>query len=111
MKLFKTPFLYLIFVLSLLVVVILFFMINNPAKRTLEEFLSSVNESSKIPIQNFVVPENLDDPFITILMNQNIIKNHRIINVQRLDKIVEKSKPPLPLSMALLMYGLALPNI
>lgn len=70
-------------------------MINNPAKRTLEEFLSSVNESSKIPIQNFVVPENLDDPFITILMNQNIIKNHRIINVQKAGQNSRKIKASL----------------
>src|SRR5690606_27055794 len=65
------------------VFVTLFFIIKNPAAKTLDQFLSNINDSSKISLQNFVSAEILDDPFITSLMNQNIIKKHRIIKTQR----------------------------
>lgn len=83
MKLLKKPYIYLIFVLVLVVFVTLFFIIKNPAAKTLDQFLSNINDSSKISLQNFVSAEILDDPFITSLMNQNIIKKHRIIKTQR----------------------------
>jgi len=83
MKLFKKPYTYLIFILTIAVLLILFFVIKSPAARSLDQFLSHINDSSKISIQNFVAAEILDDPFITTLINRNIIKKHRIIRTQK----------------------------
>ena len=94
MKLFKKPYIYLIFVLFLVVFVTLFFIIKNPAAKTLDQFLSHINDSSKISLQNFVAAEILDDPFITTLMNQNIIEKYRIIKTQRMGKTMYESKLP-----------------
>jgi len=83
MKLFKKKYIYLIFALFLVVFVTLVFTIKNPAAKTLDQFLSHINDSSKISLQNFVAAEILDDPFITTMMNQNIIEKYRIIKTQK----------------------------
>lgn len=80
---FKKPQIYYILAIILISIIILLFTIKNPVSRSLDVFLNSINDSSEIFIDDYVIPEIQDDPFIDVFMDGNIIINHKILKSQK----------------------------
>ena len=59
---FKKPQIYYILAIILISIIILLFTIKNPVSRSLDVFLNSINDSSEIFIDDYVIPEIQDDP-------------------------------------------------
>lgn len=86
MKLSRKIYIFLIIVLILLAgFIILNYTMKRPASRALNEFLDSLNDSSNISLHDYIVPGLINDPFLTTLMDQNIVLSHRIIKTQKYD--------------------------
>ena len=62
-----------------------FFIIKNPASRSLDELLTRINDTRNISLDDYILPELNEDPFIRELADQNIIVDHRILGSQRWD--------------------------
>ena len=59
-----------------------FFIIKNPASRSLDELLTRINDTRNISLDDYILPELNEDPFIRELADQNIIVDHRILGSQ-----------------------------
>ena len=73
-------------ILALGVVLAYFFIIRSPASRVLDELLTHINDTQIISLDDYILPELCEDPFIRELADQNIIVGHRILNSLRRDK-------------------------
>ena len=72
-------------ILALGVVLAYFFIIRSPASRVLDELLTHINDTQIISLDDYILPELCEDPFIRELADQNIIVGHRILNSLRMD--------------------------
>ena len=85
----KKPYIYSILTIILVAIILFIFVKKNPAVRNLDEFLKNINKSSRISLIDYIVPELHDDAFLTLLMDENIIKDHKILESQKYEHNVK----------------------
>lgn len=90
MVLSKKIYIFIIAALTLGGIFILINFIKSPATKTLNEFLSSINDSSKISLNDYLLADLHADPFLVELMDREIIIGHKMQKSQRInDKSVK----------------------
>ncbi|NLJ40736.1 MAG: SpoIID/LytB domain-containing protein [Clostridiales bacterium] len=81
----KRYYIYFIVIAILAIVFFLFFFIKNPGIILLKEFLSFPGGPPQISLQDYVVDELLNDPFLSVLKDGSIIQGYKIKGSHKID--------------------------
>ncbi|HZJ83094.1 MAG TPA: SpoIID/LytB domain-containing protein [Clostridia bacterium] len=85
MKLLKKPYFY-VAITVFLVGFLFYFRTNNPATKTIDRFIDTLKDSSQASSHDYIIPDLHNDPFLSILENQNIILDHKNLKTRKDNK-------------------------